>query len=296
MSRTLSIDALLTLVSIADQGNFALAANARHLTQAAVSQQIRKLEEQIGQAIFQRKGRRMVLTESGELLVQHARKIIVAQDEAMLALQGHDAEGAIRLGVPQDYAEDMLPDVLRRFAQRYPRMRLEVRVEKNQTLLQEAREGKRLDIILLLSDVDAIASATGRAPLARPSIDWLASPDFSWDGDTLPLVLLDAPCMFRLRALEALDAAETPYRIAYSTASLAGARAAVAAGLGLMARIHTQRDRSLGIVKVRNSHRALARKLPSFNKLGAVLWQRDDLSPPAAELAAILRDAVTGDW
>jgi DNA-binding transcriptional LysR family regulator len=292
MSRLLSSDALQTMITLADEGSFQRAAEKRNLTQAAISQQVRKLEEQLDQAVFRKAGRRMVLTEAGQLLVEHARKIVAAQQDALLALNGHNAEGAIRVGVPQDYAEDMLPNVLRRFAKRYPRMRLEVRVDKNQTLLQETRDGKRLDIVLLITEPDKL----DQRPLSKPSVDWLASEDFAWTDGPVPLVLLDAPCMFRARALDALQRAGTPHRVAYSTGSLSGARAAVAAGLGIMARIHTTRDKQLGIVNVRTTRTDIARKLPKFERLAATVWHRADLTPPAQELADILRNAVAGDW
>lgn len=292
MSRLLSADALQSMIALADEGSFQRAAEKRNLTQAAISQQVRKLEDQLGQDVFRKSGRRMVLTEAGQLLVAHARKIISAQQEAMLALSGHNADGVIRVGVPQDYAEEMLPSVLRRFAKRYPRMRLEVRVDKNQTLLQEMRDGRRLDIVLVITDADKLANR----PLARPNIDWLASEDFLWVSGPVPLVLLDAPCMFRARALEALQRAGTSYRVAYSTGSLAGARAAVAAGLGVMARIYTPRDHELGIVNVRLALADIGRKLPKLGKLAATMWHRDDLTPAARELAAILSNAVSTDW
>jgi DNA-binding transcriptional LysR family regulator len=92
-----------------------------------VSHQVKRLEVQLGQTMFARAGRRMVLNEAGLLLVAHARKIMATQQDALLALKGHSADGVVRLGVPQDYVEDTLPDVLRRFSQHYPRIRLEVR-------------------------------------------------------------------------------------------------------------------------------------------------------------------------
>jgi DNA-binding transcriptional LysR family regulator len=289
--RHLSPEALQTMIALAERKSFAAAAEQMHLTQAAISQQVKRLEMQLGQPVFQKIGRRMVLTDAGLMLVEHARKILGAQQDALLALQGHRADGVLRLGVPQDYAEDMLPAVLRKFAKRYPRIRLEARVEKNQTLLQEMRESQ-LDIILALSEAK---SATFKA-LAKPDIDWLASKDFVWGDAELPLVLLDAPCMFRSRALEALARANVAHRIAYSTGSLSGARAAVAAGLGVMARIYTRRDASLGIVNVRQAHRTYAKRLPKFERLAATVWRNDSLSPPGHELADILEQGVCGDW
>jgi DNA-binding transcriptional LysR family regulator len=291
MAHHLPPEALQTMIALAERETFAGAAEQMHLTQAAISQQVRRLEEQLGQPVFEKVGRRMMMTEAGLMLVEHARKILAAQQEAFTALKGHQADGVLRLGVPQDYAEDMLPAVLRTFSKRYPRIRLEVRVDKNQTLLQEMREA-RLDIILALTEAK---SATFK-PLAKPDIDWLASKDFSWGDASLPLVLLDAPCMFRTRALEALARANVTHRVAYSTGSLSGARAAVAAGLGVMARIYTRRDASLGIVNIREAHRAYAKRLPKFEKLAATVWRNAALSRPGHELADILEQGICGDW
>jgi DNA-binding transcriptional LysR family regulator len=279
------------MIALAERKTFAGAAEQMHLTQAAISQQVKRIEAQLDQAVFRKVGRRMVLTDAGLLLVEHARKILAAQQEALLALKGHQTEGVLRLGVPQDYAEDMLPAVLRKFSKRYPRIRLEVRVDKNQTLLQEMREA-RLDIILALSD----AKTAAFKPLAKPAIDWLASKDFTWDETSLPLVLLDAPCTFRTRALDALAHAGVTHRIAYSTGSLSGARAAVAAGLGVMARIYTRRDAGLGIVNMRMSHPAYAKRLPRLDKLVATVWRNEALALPGRELADLLEQGVCGDW
>jgi DNA-binding transcriptional LysR family regulator len=166
-----------------------------------------------------------------------------------------------------------------------------VRVDKNQTLLQEMND-TRLDIILALSDPK---HATIK-PLAKPDIDWLASRDFEWRDGALPLVLLDAPCMFRTRALEALTREAISHRIAYSTGSLSGARAAVAAGLGVMARIHTRRDSDLGIVKLRDAHRTYTKRLPKFTKLATMVWRNPALSPPGKALAKILEEGVCSHW
>jgi DNA-binding transcriptional LysR family regulator len=289
--RHLSPEALQTIVALAERKTFAGAAEQMHLTQAAISQQVKRLEEQLDQSIFQKVGRRRVFTEAGLMLVEHARRILAVQQEALLALKGHQADGVLRLGVPQDYAEDRLPEALRTFSARYPRIRLEVRVDKNQTLLQEMG-GTQLDLILALSD----PKSAPIKPLAKADIDWLASKDFEWREEKLPLVLLDAPCMFRTRALEALTREAVPHRIAYSTGSLSGARAAVAAGLGVMARIHTRRDSDLGIVSLRNAHRSYAKRLPKFTKLATMVWRNPALSAPGQELARILEHGVCGDW
>jgi DNA-binding transcriptional LysR family regulator len=290
----LSTDALRTMVALADHTTFALAAASMHVTQAATSQQVKKLEEQLGLSLFSRSGRRMLLTEAGLLLVSYARKILAAQQEAVLALQGHKAEGTLRLGVPQDYAEDMLPVTLRRFSERFPRVRLEVKVEKNQVLLQEVNQ-TRLDIVLALGELRQLALK----PLIKPQIDWLVAKDFHWAPEVdsvIPIILLDSPCIFRNIALDALKRNNIAHRIVYATASLAGARAAVAAGLGTMARIQIRRDADLGITTASNANQALAKALPKLGKLATWIWHRQDLSQQGNELVAVLERTVRDEW
>ncbi len=292
--RHLSTDALRTMVALADHASFALAAASMHVTQAATSQQVKKLEEQLGLSLFSRSGRRMLLTEAGLLLVSHARKILAAQQEAVMELQGHKAEGTLRLGVPQDYAEDMLPVTLRRFSERFPRVRLEVKVEKNQVLLQEINEN-RLDIVLALGQLKQLAMK----PLIKPTIDWLVAKDFQWikEADAaVPIILLDSPCIFRNISLEALKRNNIAHRIVYSTASLTGARAAVAAGLGTMARIQTRRDADLGITAVINANPLLSKALPKLGRLATWIWHREGLSQQGSELVSVLERTIRDEW
>jgi DNA-binding transcriptional LysR family regulator len=299
--RHLSPDALRTMVALADHNSFAQAAASLHVTQAATSQQVKKLEDQLGLTLFSRSGRRMLLTEAGLLLVAHARKILALQQEAVLDLQGHKAGGTLRLGVPQDYAEDMLPLTLRRFSERFPRVHLEVKVEKNQTLIEEINQS-RLDIVLALGTVNRLPAK----PLIKPKIDWLVAKDFRWDnGDQplskttkpeVPIILLDSPCIFRNVALEALKKHQVPYRVTYSTASLAGARAAVAAGLGVMARIQIRRDTDLGISTVQQTHPLLAKTLPKLGQLSTWIWHHENISAQGAELVAALEQTVKNEW
>jgi len=89
---------LRTFVAVVDCGGFAKAGLRRHLTQSTVSQQMRRLEEQVGRALFAPAGRKRVLTERGELLLGFARKILALNDTAAAALQAEGAAGVVRLG------------------------------------------------------------------------------------------------------------------------------------------------------------------------------------------------------
>jgi DNA-binding transcriptional LysR family regulator len=288
-------DLLRALVAIADAGSFAKAAKSLHLTQAAVSLQIRRLEEQTEQPLFERAGRNMVLTDAGRVLVEYARKIIALNLEATHALQGRRLDGTLRLGAPQDIAEDFLPEVLRQFAAAFPRVRLEVRIERNQQLVKSIQRGE-FDVAVTLTEEtftlenEAIGTLQ---KIAQPKMQWLSAQRANpiEAGEALPLVLLEPPCIFRTHALAALETAGVKYRVAYSTASLSGLRAAVEAGLGFTARLASRNDEALGIAPCarRSAHVAL----PRLRSLQLILFRKKRAVAPAVDtLADLLLDAL----
>jgi DNA-binding transcriptional LysR family regulator len=290
-----SHELLRTLVAIADAGSFAKAALALHCTQAAVSLQVKRLEEQAEQALFEKIGRTMALSAAGVVLVDYARRILALNFEAKLALQGRRVDGLLRLGAPQDVAEDHLPHVLRTFSQAYPRMRLEVRVERNQQLIGGIARGD-YDVAVALTN-DAVKWDEAALPgtitrLSRPKMRWLATQLFSVTPSQgpLPLVLLEHPCIFRTHAVAALDAAGVKYRLAYSTTSLSGLRAAVEAGLGITARMLTQHDHAHGIAPI-------AARLPKLGTLNMMLYQSIEAAalPAIATLAQLLSERLRAD-
>jgi DNA-binding transcriptional LysR family regulator len=288
-------DLLRALVAIADAGSFAKAADALHLTQAAVSLQIRRLEEQTEQPLFERDGRKMVLTDAGRVLVDYARRILALNLEATHALQGRRIDGTLRLGAPQDIAEDHLPEVLRRFASAYPRVRLEVKIDRNQQLVKSMQKGDYDVAIALAEEAFSLEDESVGAleKLGTPKMQWLAAQtSVTQDEDEpLPLVLLEPPCIFRTHALAALDEAGVAYRVAYTTSSLSGLRAAVEAGLGVTARMSTRNDDARGIApytpEQKNKH------LPRLKPLKLMLFRkRSDTTPAIDTLADLLADAV----
>jgi DNA-binding transcriptional LysR family regulator len=290
-----SHELLRTLVAIADAGNFAKAALALHCTQAAVSLQVKRLEEQAEQALFEKVGRTMALSAAGTVLVGYARRILALNFEAKLALQGRRVDGLLRLGAPQDVAEDHLSYVLRTFSQAYPRMRLEVRVERNQQLIGGIARGD-YDVAVALTN-DSVKWDDAALPgtitrLGRPKMRWLATQSFSaaQSEGPLPLVLLEHPCIFRTHAVAALDAAGVKYRLAYSTTSLSGLRAAVEAGLGITARMLTQHDHAHGITPI-------AARLPKLGALNMMLYQSNDTTalPAIATLGQLLSERLRAD-
>src|SRR5215813_11203468 len=121
MAPPLDLEQLRTFVAIAESGSFTRAATAVHKTQSAVSMQMRRLEERIGKPIFVRDGRASKLTEEGERLLGYARRMIRLSEETLAAFDDAELSGSVRFGMPDDYADRFLPEVLARFARSNPR-------------------------------------------------------------------------------------------------------------------------------------------------------------------------------
>jgi DNA-binding transcriptional LysR family regulator len=230
----LDMDVLRTLVVAQQLGSFNRAAVHIGRSQSAVSQQLRKLEQQVGEPLFQKRGRHMILTDAGEVVLAYARRILDLNDEAVAALRGRAVEGLVRFGLPADFAETWLPAALGRFKRTHPSVRIEAVVDRNRRLL-EMLDKDGLDLVL------AIGSGTRSDAriLATLPLKWIgaASVNAAWTkGEPIPLVVFEAPCFFRQRALAALAEAGLPWRIAFTSPSLHGLWAAVEAGLGITLR------------------------------------------------------------
>jgi DNA-binding transcriptional LysR family regulator len=225
------LDVLRTFVAIVDNGGFTRAAERVGRTQSTVSLQIKKLEEGIGRRVFEREpGRELQLTPDGEILLTYARQMLRLGDEARSRLMEPDAAGTVRLGTPEDFATAHLPDVLARFARAHPRVALEVNCDFTVNLLDAFSKGQ-YDLVLFKREPQGKGGGVG---VWREVLVWAAAPRLVLSpGEPLPLVLAPVPDVYRKRALASLDAEKRPWRIVYTSPSLAGLQAAVRAGLGV---------------------------------------------------------------
>ncbi len=232
MVYNLDLDLLRTFVSIAEAETFAAASQRVHRTQSAVTQQMQRLEAQIGLALFVKRGRGKQLTEAGLRLLDYARRMIVLNDEAIAATRAADAAGRVRLGAPHDSAESFLPALLARFAKSHPNIEMEIRTGRSPFLMQELRNGE-IDLTISTRSDPTLASVVLRT---SPTI-WLCAADYVYHRDQpVPLVVPDEASLFRQLAVTALDQARLGWRISYLALNLGAIKAAVRAGLGITAR------------------------------------------------------------
>ncbi|MDB6102275.1 MAG: regulatory protein, partial [Gammaproteobacteria bacterium] len=232
----LDMDILRTFVTGFELGSFARAAHRLGRSQSAVSTQLRKLEEQVGQPLVKKSGRKLVLTTAGESLLSYAKRILELNDDAVDVIRGSDVEGWVRLGLPQDFAESWLPAILRRFARAHPKVRAEVQVDRGAHLVEKTIKGE-LDIALIWGNPGDGPHAERVADLP---ITWIGRPDWpgahSFGSEPLPLVAFVPPCCFRSAGIAALDKAGIPWRVTFASPSLSGLWAAAEAGLGITLR------------------------------------------------------------
>lgn len=224
-------DLLRSFVLIAEGGSFTRAAHAVGRTQSAVSMQIRRLEETLGQPLLRRDGRGVEPTRHGLWLLERARRVLALNDEIVASFHAPPMAGQVRLGSPDDYALRYLPPILARFAESHPAVEVEVVCTDSTDLIARLAAGS-LDLTLV-SDGNQPPGAPGAA-LYRGPLSWIGAERHApQKREPLPLALARANCVWHRAAIAALDAAGRRWRVAYTSASQAGTLAPALAGLAV---------------------------------------------------------------
>ncbi|MBV8169005.1 MAG: LysR family transcriptional regulator [Alphaproteobacteria bacterium] len=281
----LDMDVLRTLAVAMERGSFAQAAQRLGRSQSAVSLQMRKLEGQIGQTLFRKAGRGLALTEAGDVVLGYAKRILELNDEAVTAVKGLAVAGTVRLGLHQDFAEAWLPSALAGFARAHPAVQVSAEVERKHMLLERMGQG-RLDLALVFGDEPAPGPGITATRITELPMGWIAGdayrPPADAGAEPLPLVLFEAPCVFRDAALAALERARVPWRLALTSPSLAGLWAAAGAGLGVTVRTRLSLPRGLTLIN----------GLPKLPKVPLTLHCVSAPSPAVARLRDILLEVL----
>jgi DNA-binding transcriptional LysR family regulator len=223
----LDTDQLRSFLAIVDSGSFTKAAERVHKTQSAVSMHIRRLEEQLGCALFVKQGRGARLTAEGERLIDFARRIIQVEAVAVAALSRKGLRGTVRLGIPDDYAEAFLAEILSRFNRRHPLVEVSVSCESSPELAQQVSAGA-----LELALVTHHPGLHGFELLREQPLVWVAAERFRVDaGEPVPLALGSATCLWRRATDEALATAPRATRGLFFSKNYSAIGSVVRAGL-----------------------------------------------------------------
>jgi DNA-binding transcriptional LysR family regulator len=276
----LDLDLLRSFVSVVDAGGFTRAGERVHRTQSTVSQQIKRLEENVGQPLLVRNGKDVTPTEAGERLLSYARRLLSLAEEARDVLTRPGNEGAVRLGIPEDFAAYRLAKLLASCTRSRPGLRLHVRADQSLTLRRDLERGE-LDLALLKRD----AGEKGGIAMWPERVHWVTSRSHPIDlhMSSLPLIGFPGGCLYRARAIHALESAGRGWHMAYTSSSLAGIQAAVAAGMGLSI---------LSEMAIQSDHRVLTAKegFAPIDKTEVALVASPNASPATLRLAERLAE------
>jgi DNA-binding transcriptional LysR family regulator len=230
MYHDLQINRLRALVTVVDLGGFRRAAEALHVTQPAISQQIRQLSSFIKEPVFLSTGRDLRLSNRGEELLGYARRMVTLNDEAVDRFVPPTGEARLSIGVGDQLA-DALPEILQSLSMKMPHSQVSVRTGLSESLEGLVAQGQ-LDLALLLQPRTRRSTNATCYELGRIRMDWFGTP-IRGDGAELPLTLFTEPCMLRSRVVDAFNASDVPWRVAYEGSEFVGLRAATKAGLGV---------------------------------------------------------------
>ncbi|MEP2139286.1 MAG: LysR substrate-binding domain-containing protein [Erythrobacter sp.] len=227
----LDLDLLRTLVAIAETGSFSAAAAVVLRTPSAVSMQVKKMEDLLGRPVFIRDSRSVTLTADGAFLLEHARRMLAMNRDAVARFVQPEIEGVVRLGAPDDVAERFLVDMLRRFADSHPNVSVNVIVGESVRMVSKLKEGA-LDLAIITCN--AGAKDSDAEVLHREQLIWATCKSgVAAEQTPLPVSVWDEACTWRKVAISALEKEGRAWRLAFQSAHLSGQRAAILADLAV---------------------------------------------------------------
>ncbi|SFH27496.1 LysR substrate-binding domain-containing protein [Modicisalibacter xianhensis] len=228
----LDADVLRMFVAIAESGSFTQAAKQVFRTPSALSMQVKRLEETLGQALFVREARRVTLTPEGEVLLSYGRRLLRLNEEAVTHFLAPSLDGTVCFGTSDDVGSRILPHVLARFARSHPGVQVNVVVGRSVEML-ERLDREELDLILTTTGNEGPAKERGEIVHAEPLVWAGLEGGVAARRSPLPLALASHGCPWRGMALSVLDRMGLAYRIAYTSESCSGQEAALQADLAV---------------------------------------------------------------
>lgn len=232
MARNLDMTSLRSFVAVADSGGVTKAAGYLHLTQSAVSMQLKRLEEALDVSLLDRSNRAVSLTAEGEQLLSYARRMLALNDEIYTKLTSKDYEGEITLGVPHDIIYPYIPPILRRFAADFPRVQIKL-VSAPTRRLREMFGRGQCDAILTTEE----QPGPGGEALVELPLVWIGAEDgTAWKQRPLPVAFC-SNCIFRSGVLKRLDESEMSWEMVVDSDLDNAVEAVVSADLGIHAAI-----------------------------------------------------------
>ena len=278
------VRAFLTVV---EAGGVTRAAAALGLSQAAASQQIKRLEEVLDCRLFERQGRGLVLAPAGERLLAQARRLVALNDEVLTSMRAPPFEGEVRFGVPYDIIGSFVPAILRGFAKAQPRVRVSLVCEDSRVVREQLKSGG----VDLAMTTETECGRHGET-LRTDRLVWVGAPGGDAHlKDPLPVSLGAPTCLFRPVAIEALGAARRDWRAVCEVSRLEPVYAVLEAGLAVAPLL---RSSVPGRFEIFEGKAAREARLPALPEFRINLYAPPAASPAARDLADHVRASFSG--
>ena len=282
MVRNFDITLIRTFTAVADQGSMTIAANMLHLTQGAVSQQIKRLEDMLGCTLFERDRRGLRLTDTGERLLGNARRLLVLNDDIWADMTEQTIQGSVRLGVPYDLVGTALAPVLKSYAERHPQVEISLVCASSPELLEELEKGT-IDLCV----VEEPFGASRGECLAVERLVWVgAKAGNAYRKVPLPISMVADTCAFRSSVFAALSNDGRRWRTVFENGNIEATTATVRTDLAVTAWLASTVPADLDILSIEEG-------LPELPVFAINLHlPKGDATPQALELAHHIREGL----
>ncbi|MGL6313643.1 LysR family transcriptional regulator [Vibrio sp. WXL103] len=236
----MDIDALRSFLAFIETGSFTRAAKQINRTQSAFSAQMRKLEDELGVSLFEKRGRNLTLSEAGLALHSHAEQLVSLHNQALKKVKRYENKRPLRIGCPEDYNDTILPKFIELVRQAEPTCSIQVYSEPSVILRAKLDEGQ-LDAAIVTRAPDSEEGYW----ISHDKGVWISHPDFQPNTDKpLPLALFQTDCKYHAAAIDGLTKRGVSYQLVACCNTASAQRAIVRSkmAIGAMGRVSVSED------------------------------------------------------
>ncbi|MFT6556431.1 LysR family transcriptional regulator [Sneathiella sp.] len=221
--RTIDLQLLRTFRTVATSGSMTKTSGLLNLTQGAVSQQVRKLEEQLGCRLLIRSKTGMTLTQEGEKLFSRSQTLLNLNDQIWQEMTEPEFAGRLSLGIPLDLVNGQLPLILRHFAEAFPDIDINLVCAPTLELKRQFNDG-----VLDLTLMEEVQADISGEILYSDQLVWISAKGSRLLETTpLPLSIASTDCVFRKPTTDALDRAGRPWKRVYESNNIDAVQAMI---------------------------------------------------------------------
>ncbi|SFD49259.1 LysR family transcriptional regulator [Pseudoalteromonas denitrificans] len=210
----MDFELLKTFIAVVDNGSLTRAAGQVFRSQSAISMQIKRLESQLGNTLFIRDGKGLILSNDGKALVPYARRLLSLHDEALNSLKGNNTHTHIRIGCPDDYACKLLPILIKFLRKKLPKIKISV-VTSNSNELRKRLDNGELDLTILTRSPNGNEGVL----VYQDQGVWVCNNEDMLNKRPIVLALFESSCKFHSTVIDGLEKRNIKYDLLLETSN-----------------------------------------------------------------------------